>query len=58
MLNEETKHVDWGSQIPLAPLGTNPVASAKVKPKISIKWTLRAGNSVGTDRIAFLIGNY
>ena len=25
--------------------------------KFSIKWTLRAGNSVGTDRIAFLIGN-
>ena len=57
MLNGETKHVDWGSQAPWLPLGTGPVASAKTRSKISIKWTLRAGNSVGTDRIAFLIDN-
>ena len=57
MLNEETTHVDWGSQAPWPPLGTGPVASAKARPKFSIKWTLRAGNSVGTDRIALLIGN-
>ena len=48
MLNGETKHVDGHR---------GPVASAKARPKISIKWTLRAGNSVGTNRIAFLIGN-
>ena len=46
MLNGETKHVDWGSQAPWPPLGTGPVANAKATPKISIKWTLRAGNSV------------
>ena len=55
MLNEETKHVDWGSQAPWPPLGTGPVASAKARPKISIKWMLRTGNSVGTDRIALLL---
>ena len=57
MLNGETKHVDWGSQVPWSPFGTGPVASAKASPKISIKLALRAENSVGTDRIAFLIGN-
>ena len=57
MFNGETKHVNWGTKPPWPPLGTGPAASAKARPKISIKWTLRAGNSVGTDRMAFLIGN-
>ena len=40
MLNGETKHVDWGNQVPWSPFGTGPVASAKASPKISIKWTV------------------
>ena len=57
MFNGETKHVDWVTKPPCPTLGTNPAASAKARPKTSIKWALRAGNSVGTDRIACLIGN-
>ena len=38
MLNGETKHVDWGIQAPPVPFpSTGPVASAKARPKISIK---------------------
>ena len=53
MLNGETKHVDWGSQALWPPLGTGPVASAKARPKISIKWTLRAGNSIEQTELLF-----
>ena len=43
-----------GAKTPWPLLGTGPVASAKARPKISIKWTLRAGNTVVSEQTELL----